>query len=689
MAKELRLLPSPLDALIDALGGTAEVAEMTGRRGRLVRRVRGDAGFKYDLRPENEETSLNIRERELFMSGKKRVAIISDAASTGVSLHAAVGSGSEGRRRLHITLELPWSADKAIQQLGRSHRSNQASAPVFRLLVTDLGGERRFAAAVAKRLASLGALTKGDRRAATGADFSSFDLDTKYGRRALRSMMMAIVTKTGLAPGVDLMTLRPFVQSGLLMSTVPVAATPTSSSDSVGEATGAAAMVSEELGQEAKAEIKSAVMLAAERSLEDMAIEPAQYNNVTLFLGRLQGLPVQRQNLMFTYLTGTLDAVLSEARAAGVYDEGVADLRASSVTLKNAPEEVAKDPATGAITQLAQAGRHFYRGVSWDQALAKRSEAAEAGMDEAVKPTSGAKPPKGTGFYRSRHTDITSQRKLVLLAVRKAKHNRLMVITRPNTGTSGYEMDVQELREKYDRVPDSEEATATVQHAWTQAYDSSNGADYRGSRKVTLGLLSGSVLPMWSALEKTVAVCRTQMTKAEEALKVNRVILDDSTKLVGVRLPTTALSTLRQHLAEAVQARKAVVDSGGGGNIDPVSPIDPKTLLQVKTPPKNILSFFGRAASPSASSAATPSPVGGKRHAGVSGGGGSAGRVKKRKSGKENSASSSTSSTAKGVAALFGSQFGSSGGGGGSKNIVGSTPSPKRDEPPEVISIDD
>lgn len=51
--------------------------------------------------------------------------------------------------------------------------------------------------------------------------------------------------------------------------------------------------------------------------------------------------------------------MLSEARAAGVYDEGVADLRASSVTLKNAPEEVAKDPATGAITQLAQAGRHF------------------------------------------------------------------------------------------------------------------------------------------------------------------------------------------------------------------------------------------------------------------------------------------------------------------------------------------
>lgn len=40
----------------------------------------------------------------------------------------------------------------------------------------------------------------------------------------------------------------------------------------------------------------------AEKSLEDMAIEPSNYNNVTLFLGRLQGLPVRRQNLMFQYL---------------------------------------------------------------------------------------------------------------------------------------------------------------------------------------------------------------------------------------------------------------------------------------------------------------------------------------------------------------------------------------------------
>lgn len=175
------------------LEGPDNVAEMTGRKGRIVQKsstsANGDGDtettttttqYVYESRNETDVPVelMNVIQKERFMNGDKLIAIISEAASSGISLQANRRCANQ-YRRVHITLELPWSADRAIQQFGRTHRSNQVHAPEYVFLISELAGEKRFAATVAKRLESLGALTHGDRRATESRDLSQFNIDNK------------------------------------------------------------------------------------------------------------------------------------------------------------------------------------------------------------------------------------------------------------------------------------------------------------------------------------------------------------------------------------------------------------------------------------------------------------------------------------------------------------------------------
>ena len=60
---------------------------MAGRKGHYVRQ--DDGKLAYHKRREGASAkSINLLERADFRDGKKLVAIISEAASTGISLHA-------------------------------------------------------------------------------------------------------------------------------------------------------------------------------------------------------------------------------------------------------------------------------------------------------------------------------------------------------------------------------------------------------------------------------------------------------------------------------------------------------------------------------------------------------------------------------------------------------------------------
>jgi len=183
MIEQLCALPAVSTALDEIIAhfGVDEVAEVTGRTKRLIRQSNGEQKI------ESRSARTNLAETSAFMDGNKRIIVFSDAGGTGRSYHADNAARNQ-RRRVHYLLEPGWRADAAIQGLGRSHRTNQASSPLFRPVTTDVKGEKRFISTIARRLDSLGALTRGQRQTGGQNLFDPADnLESDHAKEALTS----------------------------------------------------------------------------------------------------------------------------------------------------------------------------------------------------------------------------------------------------------------------------------------------------------------------------------------------------------------------------------------------------------------------------------------------------------------------------------------------------------------------
>ena len=174
----LPVVGSALDHIIGHFG-TDAAAEVTGRSRRVV------IGADGRQRIERRTARTNLAETDAFMRGEKRILIFSDAGGTGRSYHASLDAPNRARR-IHYLLEPGWRADSAIQGLGRTHRTHQACAPLFRPVSTDCRGERRFISTIARRLDSLGALTRGQRQTGGQGLFDPRDnLESDFARESL------------------------------------------------------------------------------------------------------------------------------------------------------------------------------------------------------------------------------------------------------------------------------------------------------------------------------------------------------------------------------------------------------------------------------------------------------------------------------------------------------------------------
>ena len=171
-------MPTALDQLIWRYGKDA-VAEVTGRSRRVVQHEDGR------MMVERRSNTSGLTEAQVFMNDEKQILIFSEAGGTGRSYHADATVKNQ-RRRIHYLLEPGWRADNAIQGLGRSNRTGQISQPVLRPISTDVKGEKRFIATIARRLDTLGAITRGQRDTASQGMFKEEDnLESPYARAAL------------------------------------------------------------------------------------------------------------------------------------------------------------------------------------------------------------------------------------------------------------------------------------------------------------------------------------------------------------------------------------------------------------------------------------------------------------------------------------------------------------------------
>ncbi|CAJ1959811.1 unnamed protein product [Cylindrotheca closterium] len=644
------LPPNPLDDLIDRLGGVDQVSEMTGRPGRIVRK---SGSFCYAKRASGDPNDrVNLVEKRDFMDGKKPYAIISDAASTGISLHAARGSKASHKRRIHYTIELPWSADKAVQQLGRSHRSAQESAPNYKLVVTDLGGESRFAAAVSKRMASLGALTKGDRRAATGSDMlSDFDLDSRYGQKAMKRFYRALsIAKENRGENNPETAIYPSRSSQEILDKFAVDGIKAKNTVALGL-------------PEVPITRRLAILSLVCQDLEDVGISMTnKTGDVKTFLNRIFGLPVLRQNLIFSLFMSTLEDVIGEAKLTGEFEGSAEDIKATTIEIAE-ERVVATDPSCGAETKLITL--ILDRGISFAMVCEMAKEEAmkiehpieaideekaqEDHVDEADEGNSDDDDDEDewlstrieddriceAGFYFSkkkiagRHLVMFAKPKFPTTSFKSEAEARdtdplgLMIITRPNTGTNPCEMKTRDLRQKYhlvlgcealrkeldkqdaaeqaqtENAPNSltdvvKQANRNVGFQWELAFDDSNHFEHKNGlapRRSELGLVTGAVLHVLRTLEKVVIF----KGKSEKTLKVMRAEVETSPKsthrLVGVCFPLDDESMKRLD-TEMDDLRKKHLAIGKVFHDEAIGKVCQKSKEWATTEPKTMRSFF-------------------------------------------------------------------------------------------------
>lgn len=292
----------PMEMLFDAFG-TENVAENTGRSRRVVPKRQSDG----TVRRVEERRTLNSRTADVqaFQDGKKRVLVFSDAGGTGKSYHADRSEKNQ-QQRIHYVLQPGWSASNAVQGFGRTHRSNEASAPIYKLVTTNIKGQKRFTSTIARRLDQLGALTKGQRDTGSGMFGAKDNLETDLARDSLREFYKRLGRNK--IEGID------------GMKTL--------------ERLGLKQKFTDEYGS--------------------FKMDETTARDIGTFLNRILALEVEEQNTVFDAFISIYEMELEAAIQAGTLDTGMENVKADKIEVLD-DKIIREDGNGGAATHYIQA----------------------------------------------------------------------------------------------------------------------------------------------------------------------------------------------------------------------------------------------------------------------------------------------------------------------------------------------
>jgi hypothetical protein len=369
-----------------------------------------------------------------------------------------------------------------------------------------------------------------------------FDLDSKFGKRSLKRFYDAMSAEPPNLPSRGANTcLDKYLET-------------VEASKHDGGTAAAAAAEHKDPKQTRQAALRVSKDALAEIGILDGTSESkAEKGEVKVFLNRISGLAVAKQNLVFSLFMSTMDDVVAEAKATGEFQGSVEDIKATTIEVTGEPEVIAVDKASAATTKLMKF--ELDRGISFTQATAMCEECASEVDSESEAALSG--------FYISKRKIMG--RKLVLFA--KRKYNGMhasdasyfdpygtMILTRPNTGANPCGRDTAELQDNYKLVATVEEVqqlliSSDVNDAGGDADNGEVVVEGEGEKAVNGGS------PNTEAIAAPVTCSAEETKKANDSGSANGED-EDGTEVTATCVDLTAGSSQGGEATDADAARE-------------------------------------------------------------------------------------------------------------------------------------